>query len=84
LPAAIRQSEYLANNNLSRLANLEKLPTADEIAAIRQEPYVQYLLMKYASNPEQQKAELEKLAKKFILLNQPEKALQILLFLLEK
>ena len=79
LPTVIRQSKYLDKSNLASLANLEKLPTSAEVAAICQEPYVQYLLVKFASAPEKLQAELEKLAKKLIQLNQPEMALSLLL-----
>ncbi|GEO04135.1 flavin reductase [Adhaeribacter aerolatus] len=82
LPPGIRQNIFLDSSNLARLANLEKLPTYFELQNIRQEPYVQYLLQKYAPDPAAQYTAMSKLAKKLILLNQPEKALQILLTLL--
>jgi flavin reductase (DIM6/NTAB) family NADH-FMN oxidoreductase RutF len=79
LPAEIRESTILDKSNLARLANLENLPSAAEINNIRREPFVQYLLAKYAADPDKRQTEMEKLAQKLISLNQPEKAFRILL-----
>ncbi|MGV3587117.1 MAG: flavin reductase family protein [Adhaeribacter sp.] len=82
LPPAIRQNNYLDPNSLARLANVEKVPTPAEVAAICQEPYVQYLLVKYAADSEKLQTALIDLARKLIKLNYPEKAFKLLLLIL--
>jgi len=46
LPEAIRHSTVLTGNELGRLGNVEQLPTAEEIAQIRQRPEVSAALSK--------------------------------------
>lgn len=46
LPEAIRNSTILTGNDLGRLGNVEQLPTAKEIAQIRQRPEVSAALSK--------------------------------------
>ncbi len=40
LPASVRNSTILSGNNLGRLGNLERLPTAEEVAAVKSLPEV--------------------------------------------
>jgi flavin reductase (DIM6/NTAB) family NADH-FMN oxidoreductase RutF len=78
LPDFIRESTVLNNSELARLANLESLPTPTEINETRQEPIVQYLLAKYAADPEKRQLALAQLAKKLIHLNHTQKAFRII------
>lgn len=68
LPEHIRLSDVLTGNNLGRLANIEAeaLPTAETVAAFRQEPLVSYTLNKYRDNPEEQHQQLMLLGKKLL------------------
>ncbi|MBC6993309.1 flavin reductase family protein [Neolewinella lacunae] len=72
LPEAVRNSAVLTGNNLGRLGNLERLPTAEEIAATAERPEVQ------AAAQEGELA-LHLLAQKALLAGATEEALRVLL-----
>ena len=68
LPAFIRDSDVLTGNNLGRLANIEQaaIPKAEEVAAFRAEPMVDYILSKYRADAAEQRRQLELLGKKLL------------------
>ena len=68
LPEFLRASNVLTGNNLGRLANIEaqSIPTAEEVAAFRQEPLVSYALSKYHGDPTTQRQELVLLGQKLL------------------
>jgi flavin reductase (DIM6/NTAB) family NADH-FMN oxidoreductase RutF len=75
LSLAIRNSSILTGNNLGRLGNVEQLPSATEIAAVRSEAAVQEILNR--SNINQLEA-LHRLAQRLLDGGQTEKALAVL------
>ena len=79
LPESIRNSSILTGNNLGRLANMERMPTDEEVVAFKSDPLVAYILTKYKDDPAAQKQELEKLAKKLLEDNQVDQAWKVLL-----
>ncbi|MFD1185744.1 flavin reductase family protein [Pontibacter rugosus] len=79
LPEFIRNSNLLTGNNLARLANTEKAPTAAEVEAFQSDPLVSYTISKYKSEPAKLQYELEVLAKKLLEDKQVEQAWKVLL-----
>jgi len=56
IPSSIRNSEILTGNNLGQLGNIEKLPTAEEVEALKQETWMLNIIEGSANQ-----AELEEL-----------------------
>lgn len=79
LPDAIRLSHVLNGNNLGRLANVEDLPTEEDIQEFSLEPEVSAILEFFDDNTEALEEELHKLAKNFLDQNEVEKAWKTLL-----
>lgn len=71
LPEAIRSSELLTGNELGRLGGVERLPTAEEVKAMRDDPRVQYALL-------DGEEALWGLAKELIANHEPLDALKVL------
>ncbi len=66
IPEHIRNSDVLTGNNLGRLGNIERLPTAAEIAEFRQNPSIQIMLQQFENQPVELKNELHTLAQKYL------------------
>lgn len=74
LPAHVRNSELLTGNNLGRLGNLERLPTPEEITALKKE-----LANSEEINLPASLAEIHLLARTWIQQEAPAKALTLLM-----
>ncbi len=81
LPEHIRHSSLLTGNDLARLANTERdaLPTPAQIAAIKTEPMVAYLLNKHRTDPAEQAKQLTLLARQWLEEGRVAEAWQLLL-----
>jgi flavin reductase (DIM6/NTAB) family NADH-FMN oxidoreductase RutF len=81
LPEHIRHSTFLTGNELGRLANIEReaLPTAEDVAAFKEEPMVAYLLNKYHDAPETQTQHLLQLSRQFLAEGKLQEAWKLLL-----
>jgi flavin reductase (DIM6/NTAB) family NADH-FMN oxidoreductase RutF len=68
LPAHIRHSDLLTGNHLAKLANVERaaLPTPEQVAEIKAEPMVAYLLNKHRTDPAEQARQLAQLARQWL------------------
>lgn len=68
LPDALRHSDLLTGNHLARLANTEReaLPTPLQVAEIKQEPMVAYLLTKHRANPAEAAKQLTLLGRQWL------------------
>ncbi len=79
IPDNIRDSEILTGNDLGKLGNIERLPTSHEIEEFANEPEVSAILEYFPDNPDEQIAELHKLAREFLDQGELEKAWKTLL-----
>ena len=66
LPASIRNSSVLTGNNLGRLGNLEALPPADTLEAMRQRPEVQALWNQHTGDTNSLLQALHQLARQWL------------------
>ncbi|MEO9802619.1 MAG: flavin reductase family protein [Reichenbachiella sp.] len=79
LPDHVRNSTVLTGNNLGRLANVEQLPTKEEVLAIANEPEVSAILENFGDDEEGLDRELHLLAQKYLLSDQTNEAWQVLM-----
>lgn len=80
LPESIRTSPVLTGNHLGRLGNVQTLPDAASVAAMRREPAVADLLEKgKSSNPGELRLGLHRLAQQYLEAGNTPDALRILL-----
>lgn len=77
LPEHIRNSSVLTGNNLGRLGNLEKMPNAEELAALRKTNEIQEILTQLEE--EKRRIALHKLAQSYLEDGDTETALKVLL-----
>jgi hypothetical protein len=84
LPEPIRHSHLLTGNHLARLANTERdaLPTLEQIAEIKQEPMVAYLLNKHRADPAEQATQLTLLGRQWLEEGKVAEAWRVLLLAL--
>lgn len=80
LPENIQNSTVLTGNNLGRLGNLEKLPTAEEIKTVSQDDEVRMLQKKLQHNPEKLQREFHWLAQQILIEKNASKALAVLMY----
>ncbi|MGI4737678.1 MAG: flavin reductase family protein [Janthinobacterium lividum] len=68
LPEYLRHSDLLTGNHLARLANTEReaLPTPAQVAEIKTEPLVAYLLHKHRADPAETSRQLTLLARQWL------------------
>jgi len=76
LPAAVRESEILTGNNLGRFGNLERIPTAAEMEAIRNKDEVMAILSD--TNAAASVSEVHQLAQKWLEEGKAQDALALL------
>ena len=81
LPPHLRESRILTGNDLARLANVEReaLPTPAQIAEIKTEPLVAYLLNKHRDDPTEQQKQLALLAQQWLAEGRVQEAWRVLL-----
>lgn len=79
LPDHVRNSTVLTGNNLGRLANVEQLPTKEEVLTIANEPEVSAILENFGDDEEGLDRELHLLAQKYLLSDQTNEAWQVLM-----
>lgn len=79
LPDNVRNSSVLTGNNLGRLANVEQLPTRDEVLSIAKEPEVSAILESFADDEENLENELHLLAQKYLDSGETAQAWQVIL-----
>ncbi|UXX78271.1 flavin reductase family protein [Reichenbachiella carrageenanivorans] len=79
LPESVRHSQVLTGNHLGRLANVESLPTKDEILAMSKTPEVSAILENFGDDEEGMDRELHLLAMQYLEAGQTDTAWQILL-----
>lgn len=79
LPAHIRNSEILTGNNLGRLGNVEKLPSAEEIEDIKTAPEIEEIMTRFVNDEESRRYHLELLAKKLLESGNHINALKVLM-----
>jgi flavin reductase (DIM6/NTAB) family NADH-FMN oxidoreductase RutF len=84
LPEPIRHSDLLTGNHLAPLANTERdaLPTPAQIAEIKQEPMVAYLLNKHQSDAAEQAKQLTILGRQWLEEGKVAEAWRVLLLAL--
>jgi len=79
LPVAVRKSMVLTGNDLGMLGNVEQLPTADEIDAMRYHTAVKDILDATIGDETNRERELHELAHHFLALGNIADALKIVL-----
>ncbi|MEL6975244.1 MAG: flavin reductase family protein [Bacteroidota bacterium] len=79
LPKGIRESETLTGNNLGRLGNLEKLPSAEEIVAAGQDDEVRMMSKKVGEDSASLKLQLHWIAQQILMEGDTERAMAILM-----
>lgn len=79
LPENIKNSAVLTGNNLGRLANVEHIPTKDEILNMAKEPEVSAILESFADDEENLESELHLLAQKYLDSGETAQAWQVIL-----
>jgi len=81
LPDHIRHSDLLTGNDLAKLANTERtaLPTPTQIAEIKAEPMVAYLLHKHQGDAAEQQKQLTLLARQWLAEGKVAEAWRVLL-----
>ncbi|MEO9966733.1 MAG: flavin reductase family protein [Reichenbachiella sp.] len=79
LPKHVRNSEVLTGNNLGRLANVEQLPTKEEVAIMAKEPEVSAILQSFADDDVELEKELHLHAQKYLDAGQTHEAWQVIL-----
>lgn len=79
LPDNVKKSSVLTGNNLGRLANVEHIPTKDEILNMAKEPEVSAILESFADDEESLENELHKLAQKYLDSGNTDQAWQVIL-----
>jgi flavin reductase (DIM6/NTAB) family NADH-FMN oxidoreductase RutF len=79
LPDHIRLSKVISGNDLGKLGNVEKLPTFEEVAAIKKLPEVEKIFRNFSENQILLQENLQILAKHFLSENKVKEALAILL-----
>jgi flavin reductase (DIM6/NTAB) family NADH-FMN oxidoreductase RutF len=79
IPREIRSSEILSGNDLGQLANVESLPTREEVKDYQARQDVALLLETLASQPENRKTAVHLAAKELIRAGQIEDAWKLLL-----
>jgi flavin reductase (DIM6/NTAB) family NADH-FMN oxidoreductase RutF len=84
LPEPIRHSHLLTGNHLARLANTERdaLPTPEQVAEIKAEPMVAYLLNKHHADPAEQTTQLTLLGRQWLEEGKVAEAWRVLLLAL--
>jgi flavin reductase (DIM6/NTAB) family NADH-FMN oxidoreductase RutF len=79
IPEEIRNSAILTGNNLGRLGNVEKLPSAEEVADFGKNPEIQEMRVRFKNDPASWDDHLHVLAKEILESGDIEKAWLILL-----
>lgn len=79
LPDNVKNSAVLTGNNLGRLANVEHIPTKDEILNMSKEPEVSAILESFADDEENLERELHLLAQKYLDSGLTQQAWQVIL-----
>lgn len=79
LPDHVRNSPVLTGNNLGRLANVEQLPTKEEVLSLANEPEVSAILESYMDDEESLERELHLLAQKYLINGHTKEAWQVIL-----
>lgn len=79
LPDHVRHSTVLTGNHLGRLANVERLPSREEVLAISEDPEVKSIIHRHTDDAVGLEKELHLLAKKYLENNQTNHAWLILL-----
>jgi flavin reductase (DIM6/NTAB) family NADH-FMN oxidoreductase RutF len=84
LPEPIRHSHLLTGNHLARLANTERdaLPTSAQVAEIKTEPMVSYLLNKHRDDAAEQATQLTLLGRQWLEEGKVAEAWRVLLLAL--
>jgi flavin reductase (DIM6/NTAB) family NADH-FMN oxidoreductase RutF len=84
LPESIRNSHILSGNNLGQLANVEKLPTHDEIEKVYNNSEIRNLIYRLETDPENLQVQLHTKAKQLLDIGNVAEAWKILLIEEEK
>ncbi|WP_420580883.1 flavin reductase family protein [Reichenbachiella sp.] len=79
LPENVKNSAVLTGNNLGRLANVEYIPTKNEILNMAREPEVSAILESFADDEENLENELHILAQKYLDSGETALAWQVIL-----
>ena len=79
IPEKIRLSTILSGNNLGKLGNVEALPSAEEVKAFSQNPDIQEVTQKFATNQEMLEKHLHLLAQKYLAEQDTNSAWKVLL-----
>jgi flavin reductase (DIM6/NTAB) family NADH-FMN oxidoreductase RutF len=81
LPEHLRHSNLLTGNDLAKLANTERaaLPTPEQVAEIKAEPMVAYLLNKHQGDAAEQQKQLTLLARQWLAEGKVAEAWRVLL-----
>ncbi|WP_422359542.1 flavin reductase family protein [Reichenbachiella sp.] len=79
LPENVKNSAVLTGNNLGRLANVEHIPTKNEILNMAREPEVSAILESFADDEENLENELHLLAQKYLDSGETAFAWQVIL-----
>jgi len=79
IPMKIRNSIVLTGNNLGRLGNVEKLPSAEELSTYNDYPEMQELKMRFRDDKDSWEFHLHKYAQQLIEEGKPEEAWKVLL-----
>ena len=79
IPEAIRNSSILTGNNLGQLGNVELLPSADEIDALRSDREIQEILRESLNDPALREVRLHSMAKSLLATGNVHAAWKVLL-----
>jgi flavin reductase (DIM6/NTAB) family NADH-FMN oxidoreductase RutF len=66
LPPFVRNSDVLTGNHLAKLANVEALPTAEEVAVFAEIPEIMDMMERFANHAESLEYHFHQLAKKLL------------------
>lgn len=78
LPPYVTASEVLSQEDLLRLSHIEQLPTTDQLSTIKASPDVKRILDEF-DNPSQCRDALHGLAQQYLLMDELERALAIVM-----
>ena len=79
LPDAVKNSSVLTGNNLGRLANVEHLPSREEVQVIAKEPEVSAILENFTDDEEDLERELHLLAQMYLMSGQTDQAWRVIM-----
>lgn len=79
IPDTIKKSNVLTANNLGQLGNIEKLPTADEVAAFKKSGAINEAFEMYGNDKQKLQEQIHHIAKGLLENNRVEEAWKVLL-----